>query len=141
MAGGRPPIPIDLDKLEKLAQRQWSKRSIAAFFNVSEETIERRFADIIEKNYAVGRAHLIDRGWEMIQKGSERMLIKFLENYCDFKTKADIINSIDVTVMTGDTQEKVKAAAERIDGMLAELRDVTPEPSLPKGLLPDSGKG
>lgn len=131
----RTPIPIDEDQVAKLAKKQWSYESIAAFFDVSPDTIKRRFSGLIEQNYAAGRALLIDRGWEMIQKGSERMLIKFLENYCDFRTKHDV-SPISITVTDG-TQEKINAMAEQLDTMLAELSQPVVV-SLPKGLLPEN---
>jgi len=133
----RPPIEIDEEQVAKLAKRQWTHRSIAAFFNVSEDTIKRRFADLIQENYAAGQALLVDRGWEMIQKGSERMLIKFLENYCDFRTKHDVIQQGTITI-NDETQVKIQAMAEQLDQMLGELSQPVVV-SLPKGLLPDNG--
>lgn len=136
MAGGRPEKEIDPDQVAKLAQRFWTKRQIAAFFNVSESTINRRFGELIELNTQLGGAYLLDFGWKRINEGSDRILEKFLEKYCDFKT----LHNVQTTVtITDETQTKVRALAENLDKMLAELSPPVIDVSLPKGLLPDSG--
>ncbi len=59
----RPQIKLDEEKIWKLARRQWTHEEIAAFFNVSADTIARRYADLIEKARHAGRAKLKDTLW------------------------------------------------------------------------------
>lgn len=56
----RPEAKIDLAELEKLCQLQCTDEEIAAFFNTSTRTIERKrknpkFAEIMERGKAKGR--------------------------------------------------------------------------------------
>lgn len=129
---GRPPKDVDADQVAKLAKKQWSYRSIAAFFDVSEDTIKRRFADLIQQNYAAGQAILLDMGWEAIQKGDRRMLIKFLERFCDFKPGV-VMSPVQINVNTSD--EKIQAQAQYIDTILQELKNIQEPAQLPKGLI------
>lgn len=133
---GEPKIEIDPEQVAQLAKRLWTKRQIAAFFHVSEDTIHRRFAALIEENKALGAAYLIDLGWKRIQAGSDRMLERYLERFCDFKPANAQVN---VSIEAPATQqEKLTEAKSKIDAMLEELKDVTPQPSLPKGLIPEN---
>lgn len=77
----RPRIKIDVEQLESLAERQWTITEVAAFFRVSRDTIERRYA----ANYADGKqrgfAKLRDLQWKRAEQGSDRMLIHLGEQY------------------------------------------------------------
>ena len=89
-AGGRPPIAIDLDELEKLCGLQCTQRDLAGWFNVHLHTIENRvkddteydhhgvfmtFAEIMERGYAKGRVSLRRRQMENADKGNATMQI------------------------------------------------------------------
>ena len=75
----RPRIKIDVEQLEKCAEKQWSVAEIAAFFRVSHDTIERRYALIIKEARARGTAKLRDLLWQRAINGSDRIL----ENIAD----------------------------------------------------------
>jgi len=72
---GRPKIQIDEMEVEKLAAMHCSAREIAAFFSVSVDTIDRRFADTMAKGRQKGRAKLRRLQWEAAVKGNVVMQI------------------------------------------------------------------
>lgn len=71
----RPRLEIDADEVEKLASIGCSNDEIAAFFDCSKDTIERRFAAEVAKGRENGRTRL--RRWQLqaAQKGNVVMLI------------------------------------------------------------------
>jgi len=65
-----------------LAEKQWDKHQIAAFFGVSHDTIHRRFASVIEEARHSGKAKLIDILWKRILEGkSDRLLEHALDRF------------------------------------------------------------
>jgi hypothetical protein len=79
----RPRKMIDEEQLRKCAEKQWSTREIAAFFRVSTDTIERRYAAIVEEARQSGRAKLRDLQWARALNGSDTMLKHMSEHYLD----------------------------------------------------------
>lgn len=57
---GRPPIEIDEEQVLKLAKKLWTTEAIAQFFDVSRDTIERRFAAILAKGRSEGKMSIND---------------------------------------------------------------------------------
>jgi len=86
----RPTKPIDQEQLEKLAEKQWSIEQIAAFFRVSRDTIERRYAAKIAEAKQRGGAKLLDLAWKRVIEGSDRMLIHMLKQYLGHKEKVEL---------------------------------------------------
>jgi len=79
----RPKKPIDEEQLRKCAEKQWTVREIAAFFRVSHDTIQRRYASVIEEARQSGRAKLRDLQWARAVNGSDTMLKHMSEHYLD----------------------------------------------------------
>ena len=78
---GRPQKSIDVEQLEKLAERQWTVEQIAAFFRVSRDTIERRFAEEVRQSKQRGAAKLLDKQFDVAMQGNVNMLIWLGKNY------------------------------------------------------------
>lgn len=60
--------------IRKLAERQWSTESIAAFFGVGQALINRRFRKELDEGRHIGKSKLIDKMWERIDEKSDRIL-------------------------------------------------------------------
>lgn len=56
----RPKKLINVEQLEKLAEKQWNIEQIAGFFGVSRDTLERRYAANIKDARNRGAAKLTD---------------------------------------------------------------------------------
>ena len=72
---------IDPEILCKLAERQWTVPEIAAFFGVSRDTIERRFAEKVTQSRHNGAAKLRDLQWKKAIQGDSRMIIHMSKHY------------------------------------------------------------
>ena len=73
-------IAIDLNELEKLCALQCTQVEIAAFFNVSVPTIERRareskFREAMERGYAKGRISVRRKQMQLLEAGSNTMAV------------------------------------------------------------------
>ena len=71
-------VDIDLPQLEKLCSLQCTDEEIAAWFNVSTRTIERRrkrlkFAEVMEKGKARGRISIRRAQMKMLENGNATM--------------------------------------------------------------------
>lgn len=81
--GKRGPAPVELDlaQLEKLCQLNCTNAEIAAFFKVTERTIERRiagnkqFREIVQHGRAYGKLSLRRKQMEVALAGNTSMLI------------------------------------------------------------------
>lgn len=71
----RPRKEIDEEQLKKLAKFHCTIEEIAAFFNVSRDTIERRYAAKIIEGRNAGKAKLRDLQWLAAEGGNVQMLI------------------------------------------------------------------
>lgn len=88
----RPEAEIDTDELEKLCAMQCTDEEIAAWFNVSTRTIERRrkvtgFNEVMERGKAKGRVSLRRSLWKLANAGNPAaniFLAKNLLGYRDF---------------------------------------------------------
>jgi hypothetical protein len=74
MPAGRPKIKLDVEKLKKCAEKQWTNEEIGAFFGVSKDTIERNYAADVHEARHNGKAKLRDLIWQRALNGSDRML-------------------------------------------------------------------
>ncbi len=87
--GGRPQVEIDPLMVEKLAMLQCSTKEIASRCGCSVDTIDRRFADIIQKGKDLGRANLRQKQYELAMSGNVTMLIWLGKQYLDQKDKQE----------------------------------------------------
>lgn len=74
---GRPPVEIDLEKVEALGRLQATKSEIAAFLGVDEKTLREREGvdEAIARGFEYGKASLRRQQWLAAQGGDVRMLI------------------------------------------------------------------
>lgn len=93
----RPRVEIDQTQLEGLCRMNPTLKDVAAFFGVSEDTIERRckefgyesFADARGQNMVHTRLKLIRKALEMADKGNTAMMIFALKNLCGWTDKLE----------------------------------------------------
>lgn len=91
----RPPVELDLQKLEDLMQFRPTQSDAAAFFRVSEDTIERRirehydltFSEFRERFMANTRLSLTKKALQMALSGNVAMLIWCQKNLCGWRDK------------------------------------------------------
>ena len=91
----RPRKELDREQFEALCRLNPTLKDCAAFFQVSEDTIERRckeweysgFADARDKNMVHTRLTLIRTAVKKAEKGDNTMLIFSLKNLCGWKDK------------------------------------------------------
>lgn len=74
-AGGRPKAKVDGELVEKLASIGCTMTEIASACNCSVDTLERRFADTINKGRENGKTRLRKKQLEVALKGNVSMLI------------------------------------------------------------------
>lgn len=95
---GRPKIEIDFEELNKLCKLQCTLAEIASFFDVSEDTIERRvkekfnitFADYFDKKRKLGFISLRRRQFQAAEDGSIPMLIWLGKQWLEQSEKQEI---------------------------------------------------
>lgn len=122
----RPRKNIDAALVEKLASIHCTTPEIAAMCDCSEDTIERRFAGILNKGRAKGRVSLRRLQWETAQKGNVGMQIwlgKQLLNQVDQPPVAPPLAS-DITINIGHNDgdpepgtPEANAASEKASGL------------------------
>ena len=91
----RPKAKIDLSELEKLCGMQCTDEEIAAFFNVSTRTIERRrlskkFREIMDQARAKGRVSVRRNLFRLSASGNVAATIFLSKNLLGYK---DIVNN------------------------------------------------
>lgn len=80
---GRPPKPFDKASFEKLCELSCTKEEVAAFFSMSEDTVERKvyaeyeetFAVVYKRFQGIGNQSLRRMQLQAAQKGNVTMLI------------------------------------------------------------------
>lgn len=78
---GRKPIPIEEDQLRKLMQLNCTLDEVAAFFQCSRDTIERRMkqnkkiADAVEQGRNLGKLSVRRKQFELMNKDNAQMAI------------------------------------------------------------------
>lgn len=72
---GRPPADVDAEDVEKLAVLMCTMEEIAAHFNVSVDTLERNFADVIKRGRERGKESLRRMQWKSAMDGNVTMQI------------------------------------------------------------------
>ena len=72
---GRPVTPIDPKVVEGMGYAGGTNVEIAQFLGVSTDTIERRFAPVLEQSRARRRLRLRQLQWKAAEAGDKTMLI------------------------------------------------------------------
>lgn len=94
---GRPKIELDWNKFAELCEHQDTLAGIAAAFDCSEDTIERRvqehfghtFADVSTDLRQVGKTSLRRKQYEIAMAGNVRMLIHLGKHWLGQKGKPE----------------------------------------------------
>jgi len=100
---GRPRIEIDLPKLKALCRLRPTLADVAAFFECSEDTIEKvirrefskRFTEFRDQNMVETRFMLIRTALQQAKTGNTAMLIFCLKNLCGWVDKQQISTGTD----------------------------------------------
>jgi hypothetical protein len=107
---GRPRKEIQLEQLKALMRLNPTLKDTAAFFECSEDTIERlikaefegiNFAEFREQNMVHTRMALIRNALKMAEKGNPAMMIFCLKNLCGWKDR------FENEVITGSDNKKL----------------------------------
>lgn len=106
MAGGRPVKEIDWDQFDKLCAIQATRKEIASWFDVSEDTIERavkrdkkiNFAAYFEQKRGRGKISLRRKMYEMAISGDRVMCIWLSKQYLGMSEKQEIKQESSVSV-------------------------------------------
>jgi hypothetical protein len=113
---GRPKIEFDLTELEKLAALQCTDEELAAWFECSVDTIQRRrkedeaFLRSYQKGREGGKISLRRLQWKTAQGGHAGMQIWLGKNWTDQRDRSDL----DVT-QVGTPELNVILSAEGAD--------------------------
>lgn len=114
---GRPVKPIDEEQVYKLAKKHWSYEEIGAFFNVSDDTIKRRFKDLVATARLEGNAYIKDLQWKRAMEGSDKMILHLSEQRLGETKKIEVKS--DVTVATPPV-EKILDITNQISSIVEE---------------------
>lgn len=85
----RPQKFIDKTEVEKLAAMGCTNKEIGAFFDCSADTIERRFAGVLQKGRERGKIKLRRLQWQAAEKGNTAILIWLGKQYLDQRDHFD----------------------------------------------------
>lgn len=112
----RPKKQIDIEQLEKLAEKQWSIEQIAAFFRVSRDTIERRYAANVKEARQRGTAKIIDLQWKRALEGSDTMIKHMSQHYIGQYDKQKIeINKISDEELSEEIKRRLNESGNKND--------------------------
>jgi hypothetical protein len=131
----RPEAKIDLVELEKLCGMQCTDEEIAAFFNVSTRTIERRrkvkrFSEIMDHAKAKGRVSVRRSLFRMAAKDNFAAAIFLSKNLLGYR---DVVNTEHSGLAGGPIQIAARPDFSQLtDEELRLLRDITNK-TLPPG--------
>ena len=103
---GRPQISIDWAMFDKLCAIQCSQREIAAWFNCSEDTIDRAvtrekkmgFAEYFEQKRSPGKIAIRRKQYEVAMNGSVPMLIWLGKQWLGQSEKVEQVESLDTSI-------------------------------------------
>jgi len=131
----RPEAKIDLVELEKLCGMQCTDEEIAAFFNVSTRTIERRrkvkrFSEIMDNAKAKGRVSVRRSLFRMAAKDNVAAAIFLAKNLLGYR---DVVNTEHSGLAGGPIQIAARPDFSQLsDEELKQLRDIA-DKILPPG--------
>lgn len=115
----RPRKKIDPIIVQKLAGMHCSIEEIAAFFDCSRDTIERRFAAIIVNGREKGKTVIRDGLWKLAQKGNLGALIWLSKNHLGMsdklESKNEQIGPIEIKQLSdNDLDKKIHQLSQRL---------------------------
>jgi hypothetical protein len=121
---GRPPKEIDMNKLESLMRFRPDKGDIAAFFQVSPDTIERRikewcgltFTELRDEQMTHTKLGLTQEALLRAKK-SDTILIFCLKNLCGWSNGPEIAIQNNVQAIATNNEAKIQIE-ERIKQLL-----------------------
>ena len=98
---------IDGNEVEKLAAMACTAEEIASFFDCSQDTIERNFADALKKGRAKGRMSMKRSLFQKVQAGDLGAMVWWGKNFAGMSDKVE--QKIDVTDLSDeDIDKKIK---------------------------------
>lgn len=120
---GKPRIEIDETHLKGICRLKPTLRDVAAFFDCSEDTIERRckalgalsFADFRDKNMVQTRFNLIRTAIRKAENGDNTMLIFCLKNLCGWVDRYENkqIEGTDPKALVAEARELIRTIEEK----------------------------
>jgi transposase len=114
----RPKKAVDPDGVIKLASYHCTTKEIAAFFDVSTDTIQRRFAAQLEKGYEIGKIQLRKGLWELAAKHNLGALIWLSKQHLGMSEKTE--SKVDANISASAPQLTV----DQIKDLLKKKSDV-----------------
>jgi len=131
----RPEAKIDIAELEKLCGMQCTDEEIAAFFDVSTRTIERRrkvkrFHDIMENARAKGRVSVRRSLFRMAAKDNVAAAIFLSKNLLGYK---DVVNNEHTGLAGGPIQIAAKPDFSNLTDEELKLLRALANKTLPPG--------
>lgn len=113
MAGGRPKIILDYDKIEKLAMIHCTQEEIATIIGVSVDTLQRdpQFCGIYKSGLDKGRSSLRRLQWKAAEAGDKTMLVWLGKQLLGQRDKQDIENT-------------VKMESSPVDELIKSIEDI-----------------
>jgi AraC-like DNA-binding protein len=123
----RPPKPLVDDVVYAMAERGWSDESIGDAFNVSHQTIRRRYGQELERCRNAGKSKLLDLMYEMAFKDRDVQAAKYL---CD-RRLGPIERKATITVQDAQQllESQFKQRGFEIDNLVEALALPEPEES------------
>ena len=86
---GRPKINIDVNILSSLAQIGCTQEEMASVVGISARTLQRNYAEIVDKNREKGKASLRKKMWDKaVTKDNTNMQIWLSKNYLNMKDRS-----------------------------------------------------
>jgi hypothetical protein len=130
----RPRKKIDIEQLQKCAEKQWSDVEIAAFFRVSVKTLHRRYVQLIEEAKQRGKTKLRDLQWKRALEGSDKMIIHMSKHYLGQHDKMDIHETFEPLILnmplSGKSVTVTKKGAEYVGNHTPAASQLPPVPVL-----------
>ena len=114
---GRPLANVDATLVEKLASIHCTMKEIAAVCDCSVDTLERRFADVIEKGRDKGKSALRRLQWDAAQKGNVTMMIFLGKQLLGQSDKVEQLGKY-------EHNQSVKVQSSRVTEMLREFQSL-----------------
>lgn len=140
---GRPPTPIDGAEVARMAEEGGTTEDIAAAFDVSRDTIERRFM----RELRLGRMRLRNKikvkQIALALAGDRTMLIWAGKQYCGQRERIEHtgLDGGAIAVEVGKQQDLSKLSVDELKGMAELLRKIAVQPSIPALPNPDDESG
>lgn len=111
---GRLPVQIDPKVVESMAYANAPTRSIADYFEVSADTIERRFAANLRKGRARRDIRLGQIQMEEVEKGNTAIVIFLAKNYLGQTDRHDVSLKVDPAEFVKMSDAELAAEAKKL---------------------------